>query len=79
MIRFDFTEIGVFLADYNGMRIDSVNALIIDKAANYYKQLYGMDDYLDEDCFVDYKWDVDFVQRFVIIPDSSLVIQPQYH
>jgi len=79
MIRFSFTELGIFLPEYNGMRIDSVKAIIIDKAAEYYKTLYGMGDYLDEDCFVDYKWDVDFVQMFVDIPDSSLMIQPEYH
>lgn len=79
MIRFSFTELGVFLPEYNGMRVDSVTALIIDKAADYYKTLFGFADYLDEDCFIDYKWTVDLVQRFVEIPDSSLLIQPQYH
>ena len=78
MIRFEFTELGIFLADYNGMTVSSVNALIIDKAANYYKTLYGFYDYLDEDCFVHYNWNVDIVQRFVEIPDDALVIPPQY-
>ena len=78
MIRFDFLELGIYMPDYNGMRIDSVNALIIDKAANYYKTLYGMYDYLDEDCFNHYNWNVDIVQRFVDIPDNALVIPPQY-
>ena len=41
MIRFDFNELGIYLPEYNGMSISSVNALIIDKAANYYKTLYG--------------------------------------
>ena len=40
MIRFDFTELGVFLAEYNGMRVDSINALIIDKSAELYKTIY---------------------------------------
>ena len=79
MIRFSFTELGIFLPEYNGMRIDSLNALFIDKAAEFYKTLYGMGDYLDEDCFVHYRWNVDIVQRFVEIPDSAFVIEPAYH
>lgn len=79
MIRFDFTELGIFLAEYNGMRIDSINALVIDRAANFYKNLYGMEDYLDEDVFNHYNWNVDYVQRFVEIPDSALAIPPEYH
>ena len=79
MIRFSFTELGIFLPEYNGMRIDSLNALFIDKAAEYYKTLYGMADYLDEDCFNHYRWNVDIVQRFVEIPDDAFVIMPQYH
>lgn len=79
MIRFDFTELGIFLPEYNGMRFDSVRAIIIDKAADYYKTLYGMDDYLDEDCFVHYNWNVDIVQQFVEIPDSAFVIEPAYN
>ena len=78
MIRFDFNELGIYLPEYNGMSISSVNALIIDKAANYYKTLYGFYDYLDEDCFNHYNWHVDIVQRFVDIPDNALVIPPQY-
>ena len=79
MIRFDFTELGVFLAEYNGMRVDSVNALIIDKAAELYKTIYGMWDYLDEDVFNHYRWNVNLIGRYVEIPDSALVITPQYH
>lgn len=79
MIRFDFTELGIFLPEYNGMRIDSVNALIIDRAANYYKTLYGMGDYLDEDCFMHYNWNVNLIGHYVEIPDNALVIEPQYH
>lgn len=79
MIRFDFVELGIFMPEYNGMRIDSINAIIIDRAAEYYKTLYGMGDYLDEDCFYHYNWPVDIVQRFVDIPDSALVITPEYH
>lgn len=78
MIRFDFNELGIYLPEYNGMTVSSVNALIIDKAANYYKTLYGFYDYLDEDCFIHYNWHVDLVQRFVDIPDNALVIPPQY-
>ena len=79
MIRFSFTELGIFLPEYNGLTISSVNALIIDKAAEMYKTLYGMGDYLDEDCFNHYDWNVDLIQRFVEIPDNALVITPQYH
>ena len=79
MIRFDFTELGIFLAEYNGMRVDSINALIIDKAAELYKTIYGMWDYLDEDVFNHYRWNVNLIGRYVEIPDSALVITPQYH
>lgn len=79
MIRFSFSELGVYLPEYNGMRFDSVCAIIIDKAANYYKTMFGMADYTDEDCFINYDWNVDIVQRFIEIPDSALVITPQYH
>lgn len=79
MIRFSFNELGLFMADYNGMRFDSVRAIIIDKAADKYKILFGMDDFLDEDVFNHYNWNVDIVQRFVEIPDSAFVIEPQYH
>ena len=79
MIRFSFLELGIFLPEYNGMRIDSLNAIIIDKAAEMYKTLFGFADYLDEDCFINYDWNVDIVQRFVEIPDSALLIAPQYH
>ena len=76
---FTFDELGINLPDYNGMRIDSVNALIINKAADYYKTLFGFDNDLDEDCFFDYRWKVDLVQRYIEIPDESLVIQPLYN
>lgn len=79
MIQISFTELGIFLPEYNGMRIDSLKAIIIDKAADYFKTLFGFADYLDEDCFRHYRWKVDFVQRFVEIPDSAFVIIPEYH
>lgn len=79
MIRFSFVELGINMPEYNGLRIDSINALIIDKAAEYYKTLYGMGDYLDEDCFKHYRWRVDIVQRYVDIPEDAFVIVPQYH
>lgn len=79
MIRFDFLELGLYMPDYNGMTISSVNALIIDKAANYYRTLYGFYDCLDEDIFNHYNWNVDIVQRFVEIPNDALIIEPQYH
>ena len=78
MIMFTFTELGIFLPEYNGMRIDSVNAIIIDKAANMYRTLFGFEDYLDEDVFNHYNWNVDLVQGYISIPDNALVIPPQY-
>lgn len=79
MIRFDFTELGIYLPEYNGMTISSVNAIIIDKVAELYKTIYGFGDYLDEDCFYHYNWNVDYVQRFVEIPDDAFVIMPLYN
>ena len=76
---FTFKELGINLADYNGMRIDSVNALIIDKTAELYKTLYGYWDYLDEDVFNHYNWRVDIVQRYVEIPENAFVIEPMYN
>ena len=78
MIRFDFTELGIFMPEYNGMRIDSVNALIIDRTADYYKSVFGFVDW-DENLFNHYNWNVDIVQQFVEIPDDALVIPPQFH
>lgn len=77
MIRFSFTELGIVMPEYNGLTVESVNALIIDKAADYYMAQYGFDS--DTDCFIHYNWPVDLVQRFIEIPDNALIIEPVYH
>jgi len=76
---FTFEELHVNLADYNGFQVATINAVIIDRAANYYKDICGFEGWPDEELFKNFDWGVDLVQRLIYIPDNALVIQPLYH
>ena len=69
-----FDEIGVNLADYNGVEIALVNVSIINCAADYVKDMLGGSQYdCDGDYFKHYDWGVDLVQRLIYIPETALV------
>ena len=76
---FTFDELAVNLADYNGFEIATVNAIIIDRAANHYKEFFDLEDWPDEELFKHFDWGVDLVQRMIYIPDNALAIQPLYN
>ena len=76
---FTFDELRVNLADYNGFMVETVNAIIINAAAEYYKDICGFDNWPDEELFKHFDWGVDLVQRLVYIPDNALIIEPLYN
>jgi hypothetical protein len=73
MIQFTFDELGIDLAEFNGATVESVNAAVINRAADYFKSINNWDSELDEDIFLDYKWPVNLITREITIPDNSLI------
>lgn len=76
---FTLEELHIDLVDYNGFMVETINAIIIDRAANHYKDICGFEGWPDEELFKNFDWGVDLVQRLVYIPDNALVIPPLYH
>ena len=66
----NFREIGINLADYNGVTFDKIRPLIINQAADYILEFDGDYDY---QVFNSYEWEIDYVQQRVIIPEYAFV------
>ena len=65
-----FSEIGINLADYNGVTFEQIRPLIINQAVDYIIEFGGDYDY---EVFICYEWEIDYVQQRVIIPEYAFV------
>jgi hypothetical protein len=64
-----FDEIGINLADYNGYSFEKIRPLIINQAVDYILSFDGDYDY---EVFDHYEWEIDYILRKIIIPQSAL-------
>ena len=63
----NFREIGINLADYNGVTFEKIRPLIINQAADYILEFGGDYDY---EVFNTYDWDIDYISQVIIIDES---------
>ena len=63
-----FEEIGINMADYNGFPFEKIRPLIINQAVDY---IISFDGDYDYEVFDHYEWEIDYVQRKILIPESA--------
>jgi|APGre2960657423_1045063.scaffolds.fasta_scaffold29420_2 hypothetical protein len=65
-----FKQIGINLRDYNGLTIQEVHPLIVNRCADYILSFEGDYDY---EIFTHYNWQINYTTRSVYIPHNALI------
>ena len=65
-----FDQLGINLADYNGVPFSKIRPEFINRAADYMLEFSGEYDY---EVFQHYEWEIDYIQRLIKIPRSALI------
>jgi len=65
-----FDQLGINLADYNGVPFNKIRPEFINRAADYFLEFSGDYDY---EVFQHYEWEIDYIGRLIKIPRSALI------